>query len=76
MDLNIKDFVSIGGSILTCWITIGIVKQTLKEAGNDICELKDRLSDLEKTYVVLTELSTDIKWLKDSFCDIKKQINK
>jgi hypothetical protein len=75
MEINLKDYISIAVTILTCGITIGVVKQTIKENTNDIKELGGRVKEVEKTHKVLTELANDIKWMKESLNKIENKVD-
>lgn len=75
MELNLKDYISIAVTTLTCGITIGVVKQTIKENTNDIKGLGDRVKEVEKTHKVLIELANDIKWMKKSLNKIENKVD-
>jgi peptidoglycan hydrolase CwlO-like protein len=75
MEINLKDYISIAVTILTCGITIGVVKQTIRENTNDIKELGVRVKEVEKTHKVLTELGNDIKWMKESLNKIENKVD-
>ena len=75
MELNLKDYISIAVTTLTCGITIGVVKQTIKENADDIKELGGRVKEVEKTHKVLAKLANDIQWMKESLNKIENKVD-
>ena len=74
MDLgSLKDYVSLAGTFILCGITIGVFKQDMKDVKRRLEKNEGAVENLEKTYNVLTELSTDIKWMKKSLENLEKK---
>lgn len=74
MSLDLKDIISLAITVLTCGITIGVAKQSLKQCAKDIEGLQDRIKKVEDTYNILTQLSTDMKWMKEGLNEIKEKL--